>query len=55
MGKQKKDEDVPMKRLTIDIPEETHRKLKILAVESGRTMAEMITEWITQHLPKPKR
>jgi len=35
---------VPMKRLTLDIPEKLHKKLKIQAAKEGRTMADIIRE-----------
>ena len=31
-----------MKRLTLDIPEDLHRKIKLKAVQEGRTIADML-------------
>lgn len=44
-----------MKRLTLDLEPALHRQLKLLAVESGKPIVEMIREWIKDHLPKPKK
>jgi len=35
---------VAMKRLTIDIPETLHKRLKIRAAREGRTMAEILRQ-----------
>ena len=37
---------VSLKRLTIDIPEELHRRLKIKAAEEGVRMADLVRDWI---------
>ena len=48
-----------MKKLTLTMPAETHRKLKILAANENRTMASIIIEDIESRwragidLPKP--
>lgn len=39
-----KKKKVPMKRLTLDIPEKLHKKLKVQAAREGRTMADIIRE-----------
>lgn len=53
----------PTARLTIDVAQDTHRKLKILAINSGRTMRDIVVEWIEAGLagveqpgePSPKK
>lgn len=35
-----------MKQLTIKVPDESHRKLKTIAAISGKTMTDIIVEWI---------
>lgn len=35
-----------MKKLTLTMPAETHRKLKILAAQEGQTMASIVVECI---------
>lgn len=50
-----------MKKLTMTIPEEVHKKLKLLAIQEDRTMAGIIIEMIEGRydglidLPKPKK
>jgi predicted DNA-binding protein len=39
-----------MSRMTIDIPEEDHKRLKALAVILGKSMREIILEWMHEHL-----
>lgn len=36
------------KRLTIDIPQGLHRRLKLLAASQGVNMADLVREWIEQ-------
>lgn len=36
-----------MKRLTIDIPEDLHRTLKVKAATEGVKMADLVRAWIT--------
>jgi hypothetical protein len=36
--------------MTIDLPEEDHRRLKALAAISGTTMRELVVEWIHDNL-----
>lgn len=40
----------PTKRLTLDLPVETHRRLKIACAETGKDMVEVIRGWIDQNL-----
>ncbi len=40
---------LPMKRLTIDIPEDLHRTLKVKAATEGVKMADLVRSWITEH------
>jgi hypothetical protein len=35
-----------MKRLTIDIPQDLHRRLKLLAAGQGVNMADLVRGWI---------
>lgn len=39
-----------MSRMTIDVPEEDHKRLKALAAILGKSMREIIIEWIHEHL-----
>ena len=41
-----------MTRLTFDVPQDLHRRLKILAATSGKTMRELVLEWIESHVQK---
>lgn len=36
------------KRLTIDVPEELHRRLKVKAAVEGVNMADLVRAWITE-------
>lgn len=35
-----------MKRLTIDVPQDLHRRLKLMAASQGVNMADLVREWI---------
>ena len=37
-----------IKRLTIDVSEELHRKLKVKAANEGVRMADLVREWIAE-------
>ena len=39
-----------LSRLTIDFPEEDHKKLKTFAAIEGRSMREIIVEWVHERL-----
>ena len=39
-----------LSRMTIDIPEEDHKRLKALAAILGKSMREVVSEWIHKHL-----
>lgn len=39
-----------MSRMTIDVPDEDHKRLKALAAVLGKSMREIITEWIHDKL-----
>lgn len=39
-----------MSRMTIDIPEEDHKRLKALAAVLGKSMREILIEWMHEHL-----
>lgn len=41
-----------MSRMTIDMPEEDHKRLKALAAVLGKSMREIVIEWIHGHLYK---
>jgi len=40
----------PIKRLTLDMPQSLHTKLKIKAMEEGTTMAKMLKGWINEKI-----
>lgn len=42
------DKSVPMKRLSIDLPEEAHRRFKVACAATGRKMASELTQFIEQ-------
>jgi predicted DNA-binding protein len=50
-----------VKKLTMTIPEEVHKKLKLLAIQEERTMASIVIDCIEARydgvidLPKPKK
>ena len=37
-----------MKQLTMKLPEETHRTLKMIAAATGKTMTDLVIEWINK-------
>jgi hypothetical protein len=37
-------------RMTLDIPEEDHKRLKALAAILGKSMREIVSSWIHEHL-----
>lgn len=39
-----------LSRMTIDVPEEDHKRLKALAAVLGKSMREIVIEWIHGHL-----
>lgn len=43
-----KPKNVPTKRLSIDVPEETHRRFKVACAASGQKMAVELTAFIQQ-------
>ena len=46
------DSSESMKRLTIDIPESLHKRLKIAAASWNKGMADLVREWIRKGLEK---
>ena len=38
-----------IKRLTIDVPEDLHRRLKVKAATEGVKMADLVRSWISAH------
>jgi 6-phosphogluconolactonase/glucosamine-6-phosphate isomerase/deaminase len=44
--------DVPMKRLTIDIPAELHTRLKVICASRGKRMADVLRKLIEQEVAK---
>ena len=47
--KDKRSTTEKMKRLTLDIPEELHRAIKIQAAEEGVTIAQQLRELLEKH------
>ncbi len=41
-----KPKDIPMKRLSIDMPEDAHRRFKVACAATGRKMAAELTAFI---------
>ena len=37
-------------RMTLDIPEEDHKRLKAMAAILGKSMREIVADWIHEHL-----
>lgn len=52
-GKEVK-EEVPLKRLTIPIPEELHRRIKVKCVSNGNNMAEVVSKILEREFPAEK-
>lgn len=52
---QKKKETEMLARLTFDVPQDLHRRLKILAINSGKTMRELILEWIRAQVDRSEK
>jgi plasmid stability protein len=46
---------VTRKQLTVRLPEEVHRALKIRGAEEGRNMGELVERLVRQYLVKEKR
>jgi hypothetical protein len=42
----------PMKRLTIDVPESLHTRIKISCVTNKQKMADVVRELLAQHWPE---
>jgi hypothetical protein len=40
----------PIKRLTLDIPESLHRRLKVCAAREGTTMLQLVQAWIEERV-----
>jgi predicted DNA-binding protein len=56
MAKKEKPKETEMlARLTFDVPQDLHRRLKILAINSGKTMRELILEWIKAQLERSEK
>ena len=49
-GKVEATESAELKRLTVDMPAELHRALKLHAAQQGVQMAELVRRWITAGL-----
>ena len=43
------------KRLTIDIPADLHKRVRLLAATEGRTMADVVRELLEEACPDPGR
>ena len=39
-----------LSRMTLDIPQEDHKRLKALAAILGKSMKELVSHWIHEHL-----
>ena len=39
-----------LSRMTLDLPEEDHKRLKALAAILGKSMRELVSNWIHEHL-----
>jgi hypothetical protein len=39
-----------LSRMTLDLPEEDHKRLKALAAILGKSMREIVSNWIHEHL-----
>lgn len=44
--------DDPMKRLTIDVPQSLHTRIKTVCASRGKKMADEIRELLEQHFPE---
>lgn len=44
-----------MKRTTVDLPDDLTRELKIRAIETGKTLKEVITEAIKAYLERSEK
>jgi predicted DNA-binding protein len=55
MGKRKYGKDQIMKRLTLDVPEDLHRRLKVLAAKTGKSMLELVLEWVEQQIDRAEK
>jgi predicted HicB family RNase H-like nuclease len=42
------EQEEPLKRLTLDLPESLHKTLKMKAVEEGSSMRDLITLWVSE-------
>ena len=51
---QKKEEEGST-RLTFDMPRDLHRRLRIHAINTGKSMRELILDWIRQQLEKSEK
>lgn len=49
-----KQETVNLKKMTVEIPEDLHKELKIAAVDEGRKIREIITDLVTDYLEARK-
>lgn len=47
--------DNKIRRLTLDLPEETHRKLKMAAAAQDKSMKALVLAWIDKGLSPPSK
>ncbi len=47
-------EEVPLKRLTIPIPEELHRRIKVKCVSNGNNMTEVVSKILEREFSAEK-
>ncbi len=43
------------KRLTVDLPDDLHRNLKVLSAMLGKDMSDLVRQMIRDHLKKSKK
>ena len=44
--------DQPMKRLTVNVPEDVHRRLKVHATSEGTQMSEIVLKLVNEYLDR---
>ncbi|MEI8033664.1 MAG: hypothetical protein WCH05_09995 [Chlorobiaceae bacterium] len=42
----------PMKRLTLDVPDNLHKALKIKAIDEGCSVRDLVTLWVQERINK---
>lgn len=49
----KKETSTPLKKTTLRLPQDLHRRLKIRAAQEDRQMGDVLTEAVEKYLAKP--